>query len=93
MFEPIIEEIVNRIAEKLKESLNPKTDEIMDVDRLSQYLSVQRKWILERTCKNEIPCYRLSGKELRFRQSEIDEWLKSCREPDSPFPARKRKTT
>lgn len=94
MLEPIIDEIVQRISEKLKESLEQRTDQIMDVDGLCKYLSVQRKWVLQRTCKNEIPCYRLSGKELRFRQSEIDAWLKACREPDNPFhgkfPARKK---
>lgn len=56
-------------------------DTIFDVPGLSEYLHVTPKWIHERTHLKEIPFFKLSNKQLRFRKRDIDKWLDSLRTP------------
>lgn len=60
-------------VEQLK--LELKTEGLLGIDELSQFLGVPKSWIYERTRKGEIPHIKL-GKYLRFKTSEIREWLK-----------------
>lgn len=60
-------------AEQLK--LEPKTEKLLGIDELSQFLGVPKSWIYERTRKGEIPHIKL-GRYLRFNTQEIREWLK-----------------
>ena len=54
---------------------NQSQDDIFfDVVGLAKYLSLSKKWIYERTCRNMIPHLKIGG-ALRFRKSEIDTWL------------------
>lgn len=86
---------LNLIAEKVTQALKPflstksdrMTDDlIFDVPGLCKYLSVTSKWIHERTHLKEIPFYKLSNKQLRFRKRDIDRWLESLRTPAlNPF--------
>jgi len=80
---------IQLIAEKVAETLRPllankgkdHDDEILDVPALCKYLSVTAKWIRERTHLKEIPYYKLSNKQLRFRRRDIDKWLDSTKTP------------
>jgi excisionase family DNA binding protein len=54
-------------------------DTVLDVPGLCEYLKVTTKWIHERTHLKEIPFYKLSNKQLRFRKREVDKWLDSLR--------------
>jgi len=60
---------------------------VFDCDRfftkaeLAVYLSVSTRTIEKHLA--EIPHYRLHGSMLRFRKSEIDEWMAQYREGDS----------
>lgn len=88
MYEEIVKQsidaLASRIVERMKAELQPP-DSVLDVTALAKYLSVPRSWILERTAKNEIPCFRLSHKVIRFRQSEVDAWLAKKKKPENPF--------
>ncbi|MFC1552472.1 helix-turn-helix domain-containing protein [Candidatus Latescibacterota bacterium] len=55
-------------------------DVIFGVDELSKYLLVTKKWIYERTCRNEIPHYKIRD-SLRFKKTEIDNWFNKQRVP------------
>ena len=48
----------------------------MDVRELSSYLKLKQKTIYHMVANGSIPHYRLS-KLIRFKQSEIDAWLKN----------------
>lgn len=54
---------------------------IFDMSGLCDYLKVSRKWVHERTHLKEIPYYKLSNKQLRFRKKHIDKWLESRKNP------------
>jgi excisionase family DNA binding protein len=54
-----------------------ETEELLDINELSHLLGVPKSWIYERTRQDEIPHIKL-GKYLRFKMSEIREWLKTC---------------
>jgi hypothetical protein len=86
------EEFVDQIADQLIERLKPMIhysgngnhnaeDIIFDIKGLSEYLHVTPKWIHERTHLKNIPFYKLSNKQLRFRKSDIDKWLDSLKTP------------
>jgi excisionase family DNA binding protein len=79
---------VEKIAEKVLGTLKPYlaettrdqgADNIMDVKGLCNYLKVTPKWVHERTHLKEIPHYKLSSKQLRFRKRDIDKWLDSMK--------------
>jgi predicted DNA-binding transcriptional regulator AlpA len=81
---------IQAIAERVLDTLRPylagtgrekQDDAVLDVPGLSDYLHVSPKWIHERTHLKEIPFYKLSNKQLRFRKRDIDKWLDSLRTP------------
>ncbi|OPX95181.1 MAG: Helix-turn-helix domain protein [Syntrophorhabdus sp. PtaB.Bin006] len=81
-----IQTIAERVVELLKPYLSGKEerqtgDTIFDVPMLCDYLHVTPKWIHERTHLKEIPHFKLSNKQLRFRKKDIDKWLESCKTP------------
>lgn len=64
------EELLN----KLEELATPQK-EILTIREASEVtgLSVSRLYTL--TCYKKIPHYKLNGKELRFKRSELEAWL------------------
>lgn len=75
--------IAQTVVESLKPYLLHKEDRqeeiILDVPGLCKYLGVTSHWVHERTHLKEIPYYKLSNKQLRFRKKDIDKWLESCK--------------
>ncbi|MGQ9571052.1 MAG: helix-turn-helix domain-containing protein [Thermodesulfovibrionales bacterium] len=85
-----IEAIVDKVIERLKPILTSKNedkDAIFDIDALSEYLRVSKKWIYERTHLKEIPYLKVNGL-LRFRKKDIDKWLNSYNVPAVSTPER-----
>jgi len=86
-FEPqdiqvIVEGVIDRLKPLLsKNGSNNNDDTILDVPGLCNYLRVTPKWIRERTHLKEIPYYKLSNKQLRFKKRDIDKWLDSLKTP------------
>jgi hypothetical protein len=80
-----IQAIAEKVVELMKPYLLQRTDRqedtVLDVPGLCKYLHVTPKWIHERTHLKEIPCYKLSNKQLRFRKKKIDKWLDSLETP------------
>jgi hypothetical protein len=56
-------------------------DVIFDMSGLCDYLKVSRKWVHGRTHLKEIPYYKLSNKQLRFRKKDIYRWFESHKTP------------
>jgi excisionase family DNA binding protein len=52
-------------------------DELWDIGRLSQYLNVKRSTIYAMICRKRIPVVKISGRCVRFRESDIERWLES----------------
>jgi predicted DNA-binding transcriptional regulator AlpA len=78
-----IQAIAEKVVELMKPYLSQRSDlqehTIFDVPGLCEYLHVTPKWIHERTHLKQIPHYKLSNKQLRFRKKDIDKWLSSTR--------------
>ena len=80
-------EDIDLIADKVVEKLKPlipsakQEEPVLDVPGLCEYLKVTPKWIHQRTHMKEIPFYKLSNKQLRFRKRDIDKWLESLKTP------------
>lgn len=51
-------------------------DRYLNVEELSQFLRVKRSTIYDWVHKDSIPYYKLH-KLVRFRESEINEWMKT----------------
>lgn len=82
-----IEAIVQRMVEVFKpiwvdlvNSQHAKSDELMNVKGLAQYLKVKESWIYAKVHKKEIP-FQKAGRFLLFKKKDIDLWLKN---PYSP---------
>ena len=52
--------------------------EWMDIEALSQYLRVKKKTLYSMARNGKIPSYRVN-RMLRFKRSEIDEWMEANR--------------
>ncbi len=96
-FEPDDIEIIARTTVELLQPLlskdNAKTEDdvIFDVQGLADYLKTSKKWVYEQTHLKTIPYLKLGNKQVRFRKSEIDSWLKGLRVPAAEEPTGKRK--
>ena len=53
--------------------MNPK---FLTIEELSLKLQVPKSWIYDRTRFKEIPFFKI-GKYIRFKESEIENWLKN----------------
>lgn len=79
-----VEVIALRVIDALKPMLTGKDkqeDILFDVKSLGEYLGVTSKWIHERTHLKQMPYFKLSNKQLRFRKRDIDKWLESHKAP------------
>ncbi len=76
------DELISRITQEVVKAIKPlvnhdhKTDRLMDVKGLADYLQVKESWIYGKVHKREIPFYK-AGKFPRFRKKFIDIWLKN----------------
>lgn len=50
-------------------------DKLLSTDELCEYLGVTRTWVWDKVQAREIPAIRLSQRLLRFRRSDIDDYL------------------
>jgi excisionase family DNA binding protein len=55
--------------------------QLIDIKEMAEKLAVPVSWLYERTRNNKIPCIRV-GKYLRFRETEVWEWLKQQNEAE-----------
>ncbi|GAN33479.1 MAG: DNA-binding protein [Candidatus Brocadia sp. AMX2] len=67
---------LNLIIADLVNSNHPKSDELMNVKELAQYLKVKESWVYEKKLKKEIPFLK-AGRFLLFKKKDIDLWLKN----------------
>jgi hypothetical protein len=77
----LVDEIADRVFQKLKPLLSKKQGEeedvIFDVKELADYLGGTPK----RTHFKGIPFYKLRNKQLRFKKKDIDKWLEGVKSP------------
>jgi excisionase family DNA binding protein len=61
-------------------------ERLLDIRELSNYLAIKRSTLYSKIGRGEIPFYKI-GNLVRFRQSEIDEWLHRAKcDPAGPRP-------
>ncbi|MCK6639432.1 MAG: helix-turn-helix domain-containing protein [Bacteroidia bacterium] len=69
------------ISDKLDEVLEllkaPK--QLMNIEQLSQYISMSKSAIYKLTSTHQIPFYRPSGKIIFFEKAEVDKWMRRNR--------------
>ena len=75
----LLEAISNDVAKKIQPLLMINTQGeqncgLLDVNALSEYLSVNKTWVYDRVKFNEIPYIKM-GKYLRFKKKQIDRWI------------------
>ncbi len=80
-----IESIAQKVVDMIRPMLSDKQDAgnndiVFDVKTLCEYLKVSKRWIYERTRFHEIPFFRISKQEMRFKKKKIDEWLEATQE-------------
>lgn len=55
------------------------TEPLVDAKAVATHLAVPVSWVFESARSGAIPHLRL-GRYVRFRLSEVDEWLERCRD-------------
>lgn len=53
-------------------------NEILTIEQLSEYINIPKSCLYQKVMRRDIPFYRI-GRLLRFKKSEIDEWLNDHR--------------
>lgn len=80
-----IEEIVEKVVEKLKPLLSNshdfKNNEIMTVDELVDYIKTKKSSIYDKVHTRSIPFLKY-GNSLRFKKKHVDIWLINPYHPD-----------
>ena len=69
--------ILNEL-EQLPDKLKPPR-EIMDLDEFCQYTGTSKRYSYRLTSENRVPHYKLNGKKIFFKRSEVDQWLTTSR--------------
>jgi len=69
----------------LQEAQAAQERALLTPEEVAQYFQVNRQWVYERTCKNEIPHIKV-GKYLRFEQQEIKRWAGGMAVPEANKP-------
>ena len=74
-----IKAIVTELLEMLKPLLrgnakSVKSETILDVEELANYLKVDTSWVYKQVSLRNIPHFKI-GKYPRFKKSEIDKWI------------------
>lgn len=54
------------------------SDQLMTTDDVVQLLQVKKSWIYDQVERGNFPGYKV-GNHLRFRRSEVDQYLEECR--------------
>jgi predicted DNA-binding transcriptional regulator AlpA len=62
--------------------MSPMDDEWLDIDEAVAYLrskgvKITRKTLYSRVCRDKQPKSYKIGKALRFKRSDLDDWIKS----------------
>ena len=60
-----------------------KNDNYIGIDEAAKYLGVKTSTILTWLKKKNMPSHRVGGKLLKFKRSEIDEWVNSEKKFDT----------
>ncbi|ODS33559.1 MAG: Helix-turn-helix domain protein [Candidatus Scalindua rubra] len=79
----LIDTIVKKVVDQLKPLIkhDPKSDELMSVQSLADYLKVKKSWVYEKVHTRQIP-FRKIGKFPRFPKKHIDLWTINPYHPD-----------
>jgi excisionase family DNA binding protein len=68
-----LEQVADRLDEIQETLLCAKT--ILTAPEAAKYLAISQGYLYRLTSERRIPCYRPSGKILRFNREELDHWL------------------
>lgn len=63
-----------------------RPERLLTTREVAELLGLSPEAVLRRVRRGELPCFRLSSKVLRFRESEIVDVLEAMREGPEPFP-------
>jgi len=55
------------------------SEPLLTARELADYLSMSAAWVLDRFEAGELPGFKLSGRAVRFRASEVEAWLEGKR--------------
>ncbi len=66
--------VIEAITPLIAQAKSPSDDNIFDVRSLAAFLKVDAGWIYRQIHKKNIPFFK-AGKYVRFRKSEIEDWL------------------
>lgn len=81
MEERIICEVLKRLESQRETEENQKTTEndYLTIDELCELTKLKKSTIYAKRSRRELPAYKF-GRELRFRRSEIEEWMQTKRQ-------------
>ena len=77
--------IIAYLQKWLQENQVAQERALLTPEEVAQYFQVNRQWVYERTCRNEIPHLKV-GKYLRFQKQEIDRWAGGMAVPEASKP-------
>jgi len=78
--------IIGFLQKLLQESQAAQERALLTPGEVARHFQVNRQWVYERTCRNEIPHIKV-GKYLRFQRQEIERWTEGMTVPEVNNPS------
>ncbi len=77
----LFERLITRIErqKEITESKKIDNETYLTVDELCDLTGLKKATIYAKRCRRELPAYKF-GRELRFRRSEIEAWMRTKRQ-------------
>ena len=77
----LFERLIDRIErhKETKETREIDTETYLTIEELCELTKLKKSTIYAKRSRRELPAYRF-GRELRFKRSEIDEWMQTKRQ-------------
>ena len=73
-FKAVVKDVVKNELKKVQ--INNDDDAVFDVSMLAKYLCVETSWVYKQVSLGTLPYFK-AGKYIRFKKSEIDNWIDS----------------
>src|SRR3972149_10039491 len=77
--------IIGFLQKLLQVSQAAQERALLTPEEVARHFQVNRQWVYERTCRNEIPHIKV-GKYLRFQRQEIERWTEGMTGPEGNNP-------
>ena len=69
--------VTARLLKTQTPNTTPEPDKLMDIPALMEYLGMSDRWVMQEIAEFRLPYFKI-GRYIKFRKTEIDDYLRRC---------------